>query len=75
MEEWYIADPKIKKRAVQALLSEIRIFPKEGSPWERLLEIKGACLPLTPVNVASPKVPVDYHCCSEKLILSWKGLQ
>ena len=48
------ADPKIKKRAVQALLQEIRIFPKEGSPWERLLEIKGACLPLTPVKVASP---------------------
>jgi len=47
------ADPKIKKRAVQALLEEIRIFPKDGSPWQRLLKIKGDCLPLTPVKVAS----------------------
>jgi hypothetical protein len=48
------ANPKIKKRAVHAPLEEIRIFPKYGSPWKRLLEIKWTCLPLTPVNEASP---------------------
>ena len=26
------------------------------------------------IQMGSPRVPVDYHCCSEKLILSWKGL-
>ncbi len=48
------ADPKIRKRAVQALFKEIRIFPKEGVPWKRLLEIKGVYLPLTRVSMASP---------------------
>jgi acyl-CoA hydrolase len=38
------AEPKIKKRTVQALFDEINIFPKEGTPWERMLEIKGATL-------------------------------
>ena len=53
-EEINHADPKIKKRAVRALFEEIRIFPKQGEPWERLLEIKGACIPLTRLTVASP---------------------
>ncbi len=35
------ADPKIKKRAVQALLHKISIFHQKGSPWERFLEING----------------------------------
>ena len=48
------ADPKIRKSAVRALFQEITIFPKEGNPWERLLEIKGIYLPLTRVKVASP---------------------
>jgi hypothetical protein len=48
------ADPKIRKRVVQTLFKEIRIFPKEGAPWKRLLEIKGIYLPLTRLSVASP---------------------
>jgi hypothetical protein len=54
-EEVNHADPKIRKRAVQALFDEIRIYAKEGDPWQRLLEIKGACLPLTRVSMASPR--------------------
>jgi hypothetical protein len=53
-EEINHADPKIRKSAVQALFDEIIIFPKEGSPWERVLEIKGAYLPLTRYKLASP---------------------
>ncbi len=49
------ADPKIKKRVFQTLFREIRIFPKEGRPWKRILEIKGVYLPLTGVFVASPR--------------------
>ena len=49
------ADPEIKKRAVQTLFDEIRISPKVGRPWERNIEIKGVCIPLTGVNVASPR--------------------
>ncbi len=49
------ADAKTRKSAVLALFQEICIFPKEGAPWERLLEIKGSCLPLTRVSVASPR--------------------
>ena len=54
-EEVSHADPKTRKSAVLALFQEIRIFPKEGAPWERILEIKGSCLPLTRVSVASPR--------------------
>jgi site-specific DNA recombinase len=49
------ADPKIRKRAFQTLFEEIRISPKKGSPWERLLVIKGVQVPLTRVKVASPR--------------------
>jgi prefoldin subunit 5 len=49
------ADPKIKKRVFQTLFREVRIFPKEGRPWKRILEIKGVYLPLTGVFVASPR--------------------
>ena len=48
------ADPEIKKRVFQTLFREIMIFPKEGSPWKRILEIKSVYLPLTGVFVASP---------------------
>ena len=54
-EEVSHADPKIRKSAILALFQEIRIFPKEGTPWERILEIKGSCLPLTRLSVASPR--------------------
>jgi hypothetical protein len=54
-EEVSHADPKVRKSAVIALFQEVRIFPKEGAPWERILEIKGSCLPLTRLSVASPR--------------------
>ena len=68
------ADPKIRKRVVQTLFQEARIYPKEGSPWERLLEIKGVQVPLTRVKMASPRGRVRYHRCSISMILSHKGL-
>ena len=49
------ADPKIKKRVFQTLFREVQIFPKEGCPWKRRLEIKGVYLPLTGVFVESPR--------------------
>ena len=49
------ADAQTKKRVVQTLFNEIRIFPKNGEPWERILEVKGTYIPLTRVNVASPR--------------------
>ena len=48
------ADPKIKKRAVQALLGEVRIYPKDGKTRDRLLEIIGVYFPLVRVNVVVP---------------------
>ena len=54
-EEVKNADPKIRKRAVQTLFDEIRIHPKEGNPWKRFLEVRGTKVPLTGVNVASPR--------------------
>ncbi len=53
-EEVSHANPKIRKSAVIALFQEIRIFPKEGESWQRILEIRRGCLPLTRVSVASP---------------------
>jgi hypothetical protein len=49
------ADPKIRKSALLALFQEVRIFPKEDAPWERISEIKGAYLSLTRLSVASPR--------------------
>jgi site-specific DNA recombinase len=54
-EEIRKADSKRKKRIVQTLFEEIKIFPKKGDPWERTLEIRGVYLPLTGVFVASPR--------------------
>ncbi|MBI9084688.1 MAG: zinc ribbon domain-containing protein [Desulfobacterales bacterium] len=55
-EEFRHADPKIRKRVCMTLIDEIRILPKQGTPWkwERLLEIKGVHVPLTRVNVVIP---------------------
>ncbi len=49
------AEPELKKRGVYTLFDEIRVFPKKGAPWERLFEIKGAGVPLTGIQVASPR--------------------
>jgi chromosome segregation ATPase len=54
-EEVRHAGPTIRKRALQALFGDIRIHPKQGSPWERIVEIRGTKVPLTRVNVASPR--------------------
>jgi hypothetical protein len=48
------ADPKIRKRVIQTLFEEIKIHPKEGNPWSRMLEISGAYIPLTRLKMASP---------------------
>ena len=53
-EEVNQSDPKVRKRVIQTLFEEIRIYPKEGSPWNRFLEIKGVYLPLTRLKMASP---------------------
>jgi len=53
-EKLETADPKIKKRAVQALLGEVRIYPKDGKTRDRLLEIIGVYFPLVRVNVVVP---------------------
>ena len=54
-EEIRHSDPKIRKQAVQTLFDEIMIYPKKGNPWERMIEIRGTKVPLTGVNVASPR--------------------
>jgi site-specific DNA recombinase len=48
------ADPKIKKRVVQTLIEDMRIYPKEGNPWSRMIEIRGFYIPLTRYKLASP---------------------
>jgi site-specific DNA recombinase len=53
-EEVRHADATTKKRVIQTLLEEIRIHPKNGNPWERIIEVRGIHIPLTRVNVASP---------------------
>jgi site-specific DNA recombinase len=53
-EEVNQSDPKLRKMVVHSLFEEIRIYPKEGNPWNRFLEIKGIHLPLTRVKMASP---------------------
>ena len=54
-EEVRHADPRTRKRAVQTLFDNIRIHPKKGDPWQRMLEVRGTKVPLTGVNVASPR--------------------
>jgi hypothetical protein len=53
-EEVNQSDPKVRKRVIQTLFEEMRIYPKEGNPWNRFLEIKGVYLPLTRLKMASP---------------------
>jgi hypothetical protein len=49
------ADEKAVKRTLQVLFEEVRIHPKEEVSGDRLLEVKGVYLPLTGINVASPR--------------------
>jgi DNA invertase Pin-like site-specific DNA recombinase len=49
------ADPKIRKQVALRLFKELRIGPKTGSPWQRKITATGIHLPLTAVNMASPR--------------------
>ena len=73
-DEVMYADPKKRKRAVAALFKEIWIHPQKGSPWKRILEIKGVCVPLTRLSAASPREHAAYHSCSKNMILTCKNL-
>jgi hypothetical protein len=48
------ADPKVRKSFFHTLFREVKIHPKEGTHWSRILEITGVYIPLTRLNVASP---------------------
>jgi hypothetical protein len=48
------SDRIVRKRVVQFLFEGIRIYPKEGNPRSRFIEIKGSYIPLTRLNMASP---------------------
>jgi len=49
------ADAKVRKQTAMTVFQELRIGPKTGSPWARNITVKGVYLPLTGVNVASPR--------------------
>jgi hypothetical protein len=57
------ADPKVRKRLFQTLFREIKIHPKEGDPWGRILEITGVYIPLTRLKMASPKELAIHSPC------------
>ncbi len=48
------ADPQIRKRTLMALIERVVIFPKKNGKEGRFLEVRGSCLPLTRVSMASP---------------------
>jgi hypothetical protein len=66
-EEVRQADPKIRKRALQALFNDMRIHPKKGNPWERLIEVGGQKSPSLGANAASPRVLPVYPSFYVKL--------
>jgi site-specific DNA recombinase len=48
------ADPQIRKRALMALIDRVVIFPKKSGKEGRIIEVRGSCLPLTRIAMASP---------------------
>ena len=52
-EEVENADPKIRKRAMMALIQSLTIFPKNDQ-GETVCNVKGVSLPLTRLKMASP---------------------
>jgi hypothetical protein len=48
------ADLKIKKRVFQALLGEVRIYPKDEKIRDRLLEVIGVYFSLIRANMVVP---------------------
>jgi hypothetical protein len=53
-EEVKSANATTKKRVIQTLLEEIRVYPKNGNPWERIIEMRGIHIPLTRVDGGVP---------------------
>ena len=49
------ADAKAQKKSSHAFFEEVRIHKNEGEPWTGKLELITPHLPLTRVNVASPR--------------------
>ena len=54
-EEVRHADPEVKKRAARTLFESIVIHPKDNENRDRLLSIKGVCLPLTRDFLVTPR--------------------
>jgi site-specific DNA recombinase len=54
-EEVRHADPEIKKRVARTLFESIVIHPKNNESRDRLLSIKGICLPLTRDFLVTPR--------------------
>ena len=53
-EELVNADPNVVKPALHSMIGEIVVWPKEKDE-ERRLEVRGSCLPLTRVNLVTPR--------------------
>ena len=49
------ADPETKKRVVRTLFQSISIHPKKNQSRDRMLSIKGVCLPLTRDFLVTPR--------------------
>ncbi len=54
-EEVKHADPEIKKRVARTLFDSIVIHPKDTPKGDRMLSIKGVCLPLTRDLLVTPR--------------------
>ena len=54
-EEVRHADPEVKKRAARTLFESIVIHPKDTPKGDRMLSIKGVCLPLTRDLLVTPR--------------------
>ena len=47
-------DPQIRKRALMALIDRVVVFPVKRGKKGRIVEVRGSCLPLTRIAMASP---------------------
>ena len=54
-EELIHADPEIKKRVTRTLFNCVVIHPKDTPKGDRMLSIKGVCLPLTRDLLVTPR--------------------
>jgi len=53
-EELVNTDPNIVKSAIHSMIEEIVVWPK-GPDKERVAEVRGSCLPLTRVQMVTPR--------------------